>query len=110
MPQSSHLDNDVSVSGLRSDIYQWGLVDRTSSMVSSAMTSATDFSRKRRYVARIEAAAEELAMRLTEYEEFLRSSEGLEKQSSEQRPSQTSSGSMSDESQSLHDSTELFSG
>jgi hypothetical protein len=46
-------------------------------MVSQAMGDVSTFSKRERYIARIEAAAKELGMRIAEYDEYLRTPEGM---------------------------------
>ncbi|KAI9167460.1 Cell division cycle protein [Paramyrothecium foliicola] len=72
-PPTASLD----VAALHADIHQWGLTDPTRRLVSQAMGDVATFSRRERYIARIEAAAKELGMRIAEYDEYLRSPEGL---------------------------------
>lgn len=58
----------------------WSLDDPTGRLIGHAMVDALGLTRRDRYVARIESAAEELGLRLAEYDEFLRTPEGAAEQ------------------------------
>ncbi|KAF7562679.1 hypothetical protein G7046_g1431 [Stylonectria norvegica] len=70
----------VGMPPLQADISHWGLTDNTKRLVTRAMDEVTGLSRRDRYIARIEAAAKELGMRIAEYDDFLRSPEGMAEQ------------------------------
>ncbi|KAH7001981.1 hypothetical protein EDB80DRAFT_67431 [Ilyonectria destructans] len=59
------------------DMAHWGLTDPTRRLVTQAMGDVVGFSRRERHLARIEAAAKELGMRVAEYDEYLRTPEGM---------------------------------
>lgn len=59
------------------DMAHWGLTDPTRRLVTQAMGDVAGFSRRERHLARIEAAAKELGMRVAEYDEYLRTPEGM---------------------------------
>ncbi|KAH6605123.1 hypothetical protein Trco_006830 [Trichoderma cornu-damae] len=63
------------------DVHHWGLSDSTKQLITQTITDVATFSRRDRFLARIEAAAKELGMRIAEYEEFLRTPEGVAEQS-----------------------------
>ncbi|KAL7960585.1 hypothetical protein V8C34DRAFT_57803 [Trichoderma compactum] len=65
---------------LSADITQWGLSESTKQLITQTITDVATFSRRDRFLARIEAAAKELGMRIAEYEEFLRTPEGMAEQ------------------------------
>lgn len=67
----------IHLAPLQADVNQWGLTDPTRQLVSQAMDEVATYSRRSRYIARIEAAAKELGMRIAEYDEYLRSPEGM---------------------------------
>ncbi|UKZ71810.1 uncharacterized protein TrAtP1_012754 [Trichoderma atroviride] len=58
----------------------WGLSESTKQLITQTITDVSTFSRRDRFLARIEAAAKELGMRIAEYEEFLRTPEGIAEQ------------------------------
>lgn len=58
----------------------WNLEDPTGRMISQAIGDAVSLSRRDRFVARIESAAEELRMRIAEYDDYLRTPEGAAEQ------------------------------
>ncbi|RFU79009.1 hypothetical protein TARUN_3211 [Trichoderma arundinaceum] len=65
---------------LSADINHWGLSDSTKQLITQTITDVATFSRRDRFLARIEAAAKELGMRIAEYEEYLRTPEGMAEQ------------------------------
>ncbi|KAM4068121.1 hypothetical protein HRG_009593 [Hirsutella rhossiliensis] len=74
----AHFANGVNLSHLSAnDIAQWRLADAARRAVARGMDSTRIVSRRLRLIARIEAAAEELGMRITEYDEYARSPEGI---------------------------------
>ncbi|KAL6853127.1 hypothetical protein J3F83DRAFT_764770 [Trichoderma novae-zelandiae] len=62
------------------DVHRWGLSDSTKRLITQTITDVATFSKRERFLARIEAAAKELGMRIAEYEEYLRTPEGLAEQ------------------------------
>jgi hypothetical protein len=65
---------------LSTDVNHWGLSDSTKQLITQTITDVGTFSRRDRFLARIEAAAKELGMRIAEYEEFFRTPEGIAEQ------------------------------
>ncbi|KAH7159950.1 hypothetical protein B0J13DRAFT_117262 [Dactylonectria estremocensis] len=79
-PQSTRDLSQLAPSGLpitSPDLSNWGLSDPTGRLVTQAMGDVVNFSRRERHLARIESAAEELGMRIAEYDEYLRTPEGI---------------------------------
>ncbi|KAL6889799.1 hypothetical protein HDV57DRAFT_343162 [Trichoderma longibrachiatum] len=62
------------------DVHHWGLSDSTKRLITQTITDVATFSKRERFLARIEAAAKELGMRIAEYEEFMRTPEGVAEQ------------------------------
>lgn len=69
----------------QADVSQWGLNDQTRRLVSQAMGDVATLSKRERFIARIEAAAKELGMRIAEYDEYLRTPEGVGEQARSQQ-------------------------
>ncbi|TWU72614.1 hypothetical protein ED733_003875 [Metarhizium rileyi] len=65
---------------LQSDILQWALADETRQFLSQTMGDIVSLTKRGRYIARIEAAAKELGMRIAEYDEYLRTPDGIAEQ------------------------------
>lgn len=61
-------------------ITSWNMDDPTGRMISQAVTDAVSLSRRDRLAARVESAAEELRMRIAEYDEYVRTPEGATEQ------------------------------
>lgn len=61
-------------------ITSWNSDDPTGRMITQAVTDAVSLSRRDRLAARIESAAEELRMRIAEYEDYVRTPEGASEQ------------------------------
>ncbi|KAH7143953.1 hypothetical protein EDB81DRAFT_760337 [Dactylonectria macrodidyma] len=106
-PQAVGNLSQVSQSGLPRtfpDMSNWGLSDPTGRLVTQAMGDVVGFSRRERHLARIEAAAKELGMRIAEYEEYLRTAEGMaehqraQEQAQEQAQARLSDGGVDDSS------------
>ncbi|EFY88891.1 hypothetical protein J3458_008860 [Metarhizium acridum] len=68
------------VTSLQSDILHWALADETRQFLSQTMGDIVSLTRRGRYIARIEAAAKELGMRIAEYDEYLQTPEGIAEQ------------------------------
>ncbi|PNP38067.1 hypothetical protein TGAMA5MH_10166 [Trichoderma gamsii] len=62
---------------LSTEANHWGLSESTKQLITQTITDVSTFSRRDRFLARIEAAAKELGMRIAEYEEYLRTPEGI---------------------------------
>jgi hypothetical protein len=62
------------------DVHHWGLSDSTKRLITQTITDVATFSKRERFLARIEAAAKELGMRIAEYEEYMRTPEGVAEQ------------------------------
>lgn len=84
MPQTTttssfgHLSpTSASLPSFQSEIQNWGLTEPTRRLVASAMSDVVNLPPGERHHLRIEAAAKELGMRIAEYEEFLRTPEGM---------------------------------
>ncbi|KAF7537257.1 hypothetical protein G7Z17_g12888 [Cylindrodendrum hubeiense] len=75
LPQLS--PTTVPLATFQPDMGNWGLTDPTRRLVTQAMGDVVGFSRRERHLARIEAAAKELGMRIAEYDEYLRTPEGM---------------------------------
>lgn len=65
---------------LQSEILQWALADETRQFLSQTMGDIVNLTKRGRYIARIEAAAKELGMRIAEYDEYLQTPEGITEQ------------------------------
>lgn len=85
------------------DVNHWGLSESTKQLITQTITDVSTFSRRDRFLARIEAAAKELGMRIAEYEEFLRTPEGIAEQNAaldrdraQNRDTQATEASMAD--------------
>ncbi|PTB41398.1 hypothetical protein M441DRAFT_138803 [Trichoderma asperellum CBS 433.97] len=88
---------------LSTDVNHWGLSESTKQLITQTITDVSTFSRRDRFLARIEAAAKELGMRIAEYEEFLRTPEGIAEQNAaldrdraQNRDTQATEASMAD--------------
>ncbi|GAB0137448.1 hypothetical protein EsDP_00005712 [Epichloe bromicola] len=78
--------NSPSVmASFQADVALWGMGDPTRRMINSVMGDTIALSKKDRYIARIEAAAKELGMRIAEFDEFLQTPEGIAEQQREQQ-------------------------
>ncbi|KAG6038769.1 hypothetical protein E4U41_003725 [Claviceps citrina] len=91
------------MASFHADVAQWGMGDPIGRMVNNVMGDSMVLSKKDRFVARIEAAAKELGMRVAEFDEFLHTPEGMADQQREQRyqlaqQSHAGDGSMDEES------------
>lgn len=62
---------------IASDVTHWGLSESVKQLITQTINDVATFSKRDRFLARIEAAAKELGMRIAEYEEFLRTPEGM---------------------------------
>ncbi|KAK5989167.1 Cell division cycle protein [Cladobotryum mycophilum] len=58
------------------DINSWNISDGTKRLIHQTMGEVASYSKRDRYLARIEAAARELGLRIAEYEDYLRTPEG----------------------------------
>ncbi|KPM36820.1 hypothetical protein AK830_g9748 [Neonectria ditissima] len=67
----------ASFSSLRSELQNWGSTEPTRRLIASALNDVINVPPGERHHIRIEAAAKELGMRIAEYEEFLRTPEGM---------------------------------
>jgi predicted fused transcriptional regulator/phosphomethylpyrimidine kinase len=56
------------------------MADETRQFLNQAVGDMVSLTKRRRYIARIEAAAKELGMRIAEYDEYLRTPEGIAEQ------------------------------
>lgn len=88
---------------LSTDVNHWGLSESTKQLITQTITDVSTFSRRDRFLARIEAAAKELGMRIAEYEEYLRTPEGIAEQNAaldrdraQNRDTQATEASMAD--------------
>lgn len=73
------------MASFQADVALWGMGDPTRRMINSVMGDTIALSKKDRYIARIEAAAKELGMRIAEFDEFLQTPEGIAEQQREQQ-------------------------
>ncbi|PNY23772.1 Uncharacterized protein TCAP_06287 [Tolypocladium capitatum] len=81
--------NSITLSQLHgSDIAQWRMADAARRAVNRGWEGMGNISRRQRYIARIEAAAKELGMRIAEYDEYMRSPEGIDEGIAEERAAQ----------------------
>ncbi|KAG6016397.1 hypothetical protein E4U43_003713 [Claviceps pusilla] len=69
----------------QADVAQCVMGDPTRNMINNVIGDSMTLSKKDRYVARIEAAAKELGMRIAELEEYLHTPEGVAEQQREHR-------------------------
>ena len=58
------------------DIAQWRMAQGAHNAITRGMDGAATLNQGQRLLARIESAAKELGMRIAEYDEYMRSSEG----------------------------------
>lgn len=92
-----------SNANLSRDVNHWSLSESTKQLITQTITDVSTFSRRDRFLARIEAAAKELGMRIAEYEEFLQTPEGIAEQNAaldseraQNRDTQATEASMAD--------------
>ncbi|KAL7918921.1 hypothetical protein ACQKWADRAFT_302670 [Trichoderma austrokoningii] len=88
---------------ISTDVHHWGLSEPTKQLIAQTITDVSTFSKRDRFLARIEAAAKELGMRIAEYEEYLRTPEGVAEQNAaldrdrtQNRDTQATEASMAD--------------
>lgn len=88
-PASTNYANGITLSQLHgSDIAQWRMADAARRAINRGWDGMGSISRRQRYIARIEAAAKELGMRIAEYDEYMRSPEGIDEGIAEERAAQ----------------------
>lgn len=77
-PQRPLPELSLNLGSLRSgDPAQWRIADAAGQAVDRGLSGLGSISRRQRLIARIEAAAEELGLRIAEYDDFMCSPEGL---------------------------------
>ncbi|KAG6001681.1 hypothetical protein E4U21_003912 [Claviceps maximensis] len=78
-------NSPATLASFHPEAAQWNMADPTRHLIANVMRETTMQSQKDRFLARIEAAARELGMRIAEFDEFLQTPEGLAEQQMEQR-------------------------
>ncbi|KAG5982725.1 hypothetical protein E4U55_001472 [Claviceps digitariae] len=95
--QSMPPPNSPSVmASYHTDDGEWSMGDHTRNMINSVIRDTMMLSKKERYVARIEAAAKELGMRIAELQEYLQTPEGSVEQQRDQRYHMAQQGHIGD--------------